>query len=137
MPPAPASYPHSYRRKVHFADTDAAGVAHFSRVLCYVEEAEHDLLSSLGIPLLEDGGWPRAQVRCDYQAPLHVNEVAEVSLTLGEIGTSSLKWNFKIACGNKIIASGSYTTVRVDVSGKPAPISKAWHTLLSAGLPAE
>lgn len=36
-------------RQVAFHDTDASGVAHFSRLLCLVEEVEHEYLRS--------GGW--------------------------------------------------------------------------------
>jgi acyl-CoA thioesterase FadM len=63
-----------YQRRVAFADTDAAGVVHFSRLLCYVEEAEHALLAELKIPLMGDdkdgGGWPRVHIDCNYFAPL-------------------------------------------------------------------
>ena len=35
-------------RQVAFHDTDASGVAHFSRLLCLVEEVEHEYLRSRG-----------------------------------------------------------------------------------------
>ena len=44
-------------RQVAFHDTDASGVAHFSRLLCLVEEVEHEYLRSRGVffPQTADG----------------------------------------------------------------------------------
>jgi len=67
-----------YQRRVTFADTDAAGYAHFSKILCYVEEAEHTLLGDLNIPLMNDGGWPRVHVECNYFLPLSAGDDVEV-----------------------------------------------------------
>ena len=39
-------------RQVAFHDTDASGVAHFSRLLCLVEEVEHEYLRSRGVEVL-------------------------------------------------------------------------------------
>lgn len=45
-------------RQVAFHDTDASGVAHFSRLLCLVEEVEHEYLSSRG----GGGSFPRLRL---------------------------------------------------------------------------
>jgi len=37
-----------WRRRVEFAETDMAGIAHFSSFVIYMEQAEHALLRSLG-----------------------------------------------------------------------------------------
>jgi acyl-CoA thioesterase FadM len=37
-----------WRRRVEFAETDMAGIAHFSSFIIYMEQAEHALLRSLG-----------------------------------------------------------------------------------------
>lgn len=56
-------------RQVAFHDTDASGVAHFSRLLCLVEEVEHEYLRSRGVEVLSpDCGWPRVHVEADYSA---------------------------------------------------------------------
>ena len=39
-------------RQVAFHDTDASGVAHFTRLLCLVEEVEHEYLRSRGLEVL-------------------------------------------------------------------------------------
>ena len=37
------------RRRVEFRDTDMAGIVHFSVFFAYMEQAEHELLRSLGL----------------------------------------------------------------------------------------
>ncbi len=141
---------HIYRRRVHFADTDAAGVVHFARLLCYAEEAEHDLLAKLNIPILNNGGWPRVNVSCDYFAPIRFSRSrasdapsdaaglagpseVEVSIRAVEIGKSSVLWAFKISCcdgagpeKHKLCAEGQVKTVRVNAEGKPETIAQQW-----------
>lgn len=121
---------HTYRRRVHFADTDAAGVAHFSRLLCYAEEAEHEMLEKLGIPLLEGGGWPRVRVVCDYKAPLRAGDTAEVALSLADVGNSAVVWKFAISCKGRMVAEGEMTAVRVDGEGKAVGLPDAWRNAL-------
>src|SRR3990172_6068366 len=40
-----------YRRRVQFADTDVAGVVHFSWIARYMEEAEHALWREAGLSI--------------------------------------------------------------------------------------
>ncbi len=125
---------HIYQRRVQFADTDAAGVVHFSRLLCYVEEAEHDLLRRVGIPLLGDGGWPRVHVDCDYLAPVRPGESVEVAIAPEEIGRSSVGWVFSVRVSGTEVAKGRVKTVCVDAQGCPAEIRPEWRGgLESAG----
>ena len=122
---------HIYQRRVSFSDTDAAGVVHFSRLLCYAEEAEHDLLIQLEIPLMEQGGWPRVSVSCDYLAPLRVGDVVDVFISPVKLGNSSILWGFFMSCLGKQIAKGEMKTVRVNADGKPDPLKDEWKTSLA------
>jgi len=122
---------HSYKRRVSFADTDAAGVVHFSRLLCYAEEAEHDLLDKLAIPLLSGGGWPRVHIDCDYLAPVRVGNTVEVTISPVKVGRSSVQWEFSMTSTGIEVAKGSMKTVRVDESGKPAELDGNWRSLLT------
>ena len=52
----------TYRRRVQFAETDLAGIAHFSSFFRFMEEAEHALWRAAGLSIgaaEETGGWPR------------------------------------------------------------------------------
>lgn len=123
-----------YHRRVTFADTDAAGRVHFSRLLCYIEEAEHTLLSELNIPLMgsgtEGGGWPRVHVDCDYFAPLEPSDAVEVVLIPEEVGCSSVNWSFNILRDGQDVAKGSMKTVRVDGEGRPKELQDDWRDRL-------
>ncbi len=121
---------HVYHRRVHFADTDAAGVVHFSRLLCYAEEAEHELLEGLGIPLLADGGWPRVHVDCSYNSPARMGDRVEVSLAVEKLGKTSVTWVFSMTVDSRNIATGSMRTVRVDGGGSPVELNDSWRNLL-------
>ena len=120
-----------YQRHVAFADTDAAGVVHFSRLLCYVEEAEHALLAELGIPVMGEGGWPRVLVECTYFAPLGPEDDVEVILIPDKIGRSSVCWNFAVLRDGQDMAKGLVKTVRVGADGKSAELSDDWRDLLA------
>jgi YbgC/YbaW family acyl-CoA thioester hydrolase len=121
---------HVYNRHVHFADTDAAGVVHFSRLLCYAEEAEHELLDKLEIPLFGDGGWPRVHVECNYHAPIRMGDSVHVVLQIKKLGRSSIFWQFSIQLGELQIATGEMKTVRVDDAGKPVELLEEWRNRL-------
>ena len=44
-----------YRRRVQFAETDLAGIVHFSNIFRYMEEAEHALWRAAGLTIAERG----------------------------------------------------------------------------------
>src|SRR4051794_1938674 len=51
-----------YSRRVAFAETDLAGIVHFSTFFRYMEEAEHALWRAAGLPVFQtmnNAGWPR------------------------------------------------------------------------------
>ena len=113
----------AYTRRVHFADTDAAGVVHFSKILCYVEEAEHTYLLSLGLDVAsEREGWPIVKVDVDYRRPLRFDEEVDISIAPFSCGRSSVSWSFAVFCDGAMAAEGIITTVRVDGYGKAQEI---------------
>lgn len=117
---------HRYPCEVAFADTDASGWAHFSKILTYVERAEHDFLEDLGIVVLNpvQVGWPRARVSCDYRSPLKFRDKIEVILNLSNVGTTSLNWRFRISkADGTLAAEGEMVSVKVDATGVPTTIT--------------
>jgi len=122
---------HVYQRRVAFADTDAAGVVHFSRILCYVEEAEHSLLSELGIPLMDGGGWPRVHVECEFLAPIKPGYELEVVISPAQLGNSSVTWQFSVIHSAQTMAQGKVKSLRVDHSGKPVELHPSWREALT------
>ena len=79
------SEPYCTTRRVEFRDTDAAGIAHFSAFLFYMESVEHELLRHLGLSVvwadeLGPVSWPRVAVSCDYSGAARFEEVLDVTL---------------------------------------------------------
>ena len=88
-----------YRRRVEFADTDAAGILHFSNYFRFMESAEHAFLRSLGVSAHGevDGvaiGWPRVHATCDYRRPLRFEDEVDVHLVVREKREKSLSYEF-------------------------------------------
>lgn len=78
--------------RVHFSDTDMAGIVHFSNFFRYMERVEHAFFRSLGFSIVdpqEQGdervGWPRVHASCDYFAPLRFEEEFEAELLVEEV----------------------------------------------------
>jgi YbgC/YbaW family acyl-CoA thioester hydrolase len=102
-------------RKVAFADTDASGRVHFTSILRYVEEAEHEFFAQSGQIIISDHfGWPRVHVDCDYRAPLAFADVIEILLVIQVVGKTSVKYTFSVKKAEQLIAEGSMVIVRVE-----------------------
>lgn len=105
---------HSYSRRVEFAETDAAGVVHFTKLLGYVEEAEHDWMRGLGVVRLGGGvGWPRVGLEVRYLAPARFEDLLVVELTNVQRQTRGLSYQFVIRREETLICRGQVRIVRV------------------------
>ena len=72
-------------RRVEFSDTDAAGIAHFTAFFRYMEQAEHELLRSVGLSVKMSGpdgefGWPRVGARCDFTSTAKFEDLVEIEV---------------------------------------------------------
>jgi YbgC/YbaW family acyl-CoA thioester hydrolase len=112
---APAR-PFRYTRRVEFAETDMAGVVHFSCYLRYMEEAEHAMWRDAGlsiVPADADVGFPRVAAAVEYHAPLRFEEAFEVHVRIETLSKRSLTYGFVIWRGETRIATGTITAVCV------------------------
>jgi acyl-CoA thioester hydrolase len=119
---SPANYIH--RRRVEFADTDAAGVAHFSRLLAMVEEAEHGFFRERGIPILtSDSAWPVVRVEVDFAAACRFGDGIEMRLLDFQPGKTSLVYCFEALVEGRRVFSGKMTKCHISPKDqKSAPI---------------
>jgi acyl-CoA thioester hydrolase len=105
------------KRRVQFADTDMAGVVHFSNFFKYMEMAEHEFLRSLGFSVhgTIDGqtvSWPRIRAECTYRAPAKFEEELEIHLVVRQKGAKSITYDFEFFNDHqKLLARGSITAV--------------------------
>ena len=104
------------RRKIEFADTDMAGIVHFSRFFVFMESAEHEFLRSLGTSVATEWngdkiGWPRLAASCEYLHPLRFEDEVDILMWVSKKGTKSLTYQFCFTHQGKDIARGQFTTV--------------------------
>lgn len=116
--------PFATTRRVEFRDTDAAGIVHFSVFFTYMEQAEHELLRSLGDSVMytDDSlggdviGWPRVSADCDYQSPVRFEEVLDIKVFIERMGTKSVRYRHEFRLQDRSVAVGHVTAVccRID-----------------------
>lgn len=117
---------HVGTRRVEFADTDAAGVAHFSRLLAIVEETLHAWLRSLGVPVLDAShAWPVVSLSADFRAPAAFGETLAVSIRPLKRGATSLTCSFTADGATGPAFAGTVTLCHIDpASGRPSPLPR-------------
>lgn len=93
---------HEFRvtRRVEFAETDMAGIMHFSNFFRYMDATEHAFLRSLGFSVVTTQvdppvGWPRVHAECDYRYPLLFEDLVEIQLLVTEKRSKSLSYEFR------------------------------------------
>ena len=104
------------KRRVEFRDTDAAGIVHFSAFFVYMEQAEHEMLRSLGLSVAahdDEGeiGWPRIAASCEFLNPARFEEVLDVEVLVERLGRKSVTYTFSFTRDGTPIARGSTTAV--------------------------
>ena len=108
-----------YARRVQFAETDLAGIVHFSMMFRYMEEAEHALWRAAGLtvaPAGSDIGWPRVSAACEFRNRLHFEDEFEVWVRIASIKTRTIDYEFTIVRGETVIAVGTMTSICVKKS---------------------
>jgi YbgC/YbaW family acyl-CoA thioester hydrolase len=104
--------PFRYARRVQFAETDQAGIVHFSWYFRYMEEAEHALWRAAGLSIADPDRavvFPRVAASCEYLAPLRFEEEFEVEVRIDAIGRRSIRYGCTLLRGETRIATGSMT----------------------------
>jgi YbgC/YbaW family acyl-CoA thioester hydrolase len=129
----PYDFKHTHR--VEFAETDMAGIVHFSNFFRMMESAEHAFFRSLGFTIHaheddETIGWPRVSAACDYRAPLRFEEEVEIHLIVAQVRSRSIRYQFifrKVGDGVEV-AQGS-------VAAACATVDKTTGKLVAVQIP--
>lgn len=113
------------KRRVEFAETDMAGIMHFSNFFRYMETAEHEFFRSLGLSVhnCSDGrciSWPRVDAQCSYEAPLAFDDEVEVHVLVRAKKRVSITYEFRFFKPGRVrpVARGSITAVCALVDGQ-------------------
>ena len=100
----------TYRRRVQFAETDLAGIVHFSVLFLYMEEAEHALWRAAGLSIADpasDLAWPRLSASMEFRNPLRFEDEFDVQLRISAVKTRTIEYSCTIVRGETVIARGS------------------------------
>ena len=103
-------------RRVEFADTDMAGIVHFSNFFRWMESAEVEYLRALGlsVKLPWEGqllGFPRVAASCDYVKPARFGDVMDIAVTVEKVGRKSVTYGFVFTLEGAVIARGRVSSV--------------------------
>jgi acyl-CoA thioester hydrolase len=110
------SAPFRVSRRVDFADTDMAGIIHFSNYFRYMEFAEVTFLRSRGLSVSmawgqEKLGFPRVAAACDFLAPVRFEDVVDIDVRVERVGRKSVTYTFDFSHQGKPVAKGRVSAV--------------------------
>jgi acyl-CoA thioester hydrolase len=123
-----------FKRRLRWADADAAGRLHFPRIFEIVEEAEGELLRGLGRPLdLRERTYdfPRVHVECQFKRILALDAPFRLLFTVGRLGRTSIRYDYKVFDGSEQLAVEGTMTVVVMRHGSPVEIPPALRAALA------
>jgi YbgC/YbaW family acyl-CoA thioester hydrolase len=106
----------SITRRIQFAETDMAGIVHFSVYFRMMEEVEHAFFRSVGlsVTMQHDGmhiSWPRVATGCEYMGPMRFEDEVELKLRVIRLGEKSLSYEVDFILNGKRVALGKLTSV--------------------------
>jgi acyl-CoA thioester hydrolase len=106
--------------RVRWGDVDAARIIFYGAYIRFFEIAETELFRAVGLPYGEvfdelDVWLPRAHLECDFRQAAQLDDLLEVSVYVGRIGTKSLRLNFEVRRKGveEIVAEAHFVLVAV------------------------
>ena len=125
-----------FRRRLRWADADAAGRLHFPRIFEIVEEAEAELMREAGWPLdarRREHDFPRVNVNCNFRRVLALDAPYRLRLSVGALGRTSIRYDYHVFDADEELAIEGTMTVVVLRDGKPTEIPPALRAALGGG----
>ena len=113
---------YTLHRRVHFYETDAAGIVHFSNFFRYMEEAEHALWREAGLSIANRKapvGFPRVAASFEYHRPRRVEDEFDVCIKVVAKSEKTMRYQCVLTKGDETIATGSLTIVCVSTAEQP------------------
>jgi acyl-CoA thioester hydrolase len=125
--------------RVHWADTDAAGIVWFGNFLRFFEEAEDEMFRALGktrLELIRDFGilMPRLDASCRYRSPARAEEVLSIGIAVIELTERRIRYGFEVRDRDteRLVCEGGYRVACVTAgSFTPCDFPPAMRTLLN------
>jgi len=121
------------KRRLRWADADAAGRLHFPRIFEIVEEAESELLRGLEWPMdvrRRNYDFPRVHIECRFLRMLTLDAPFRLQLTVGKLGRTSIRYDYQVFDANDELAIEGTMTVVMLSQGRPVEIPESLRTAL-------
>ena len=106
--------------RVRWGDVDAARIIFYGAYIRFFEIAETELFRSVGLPYGRmfdelDVWLPRAHLECDFRQAAQLDDLLEVYVYVGRVGTKSLRLNFEVRRNGdpSIVAEAHFVLVAV------------------------
>ena len=121
--------------RVRWGDVDAANIIFYGSYIRFFEIAETELFRAVGMPYGKifdelDIWLPRVHLECDFHRAAQMDDLLEVSVYVGVIGTTSLRLNFEVrrktedgTIEKDLMATAHFVLVSTDRKDlKPLPV---------------
>lgn len=124
------------KRRLRWADADAAGRLHFPRIFEIVEEAEGELMRGLGWPFdlkRRNYDFPRVNVNCNFLRVIALDAPYRMRFAVAKLGRSSIRYDFQVFDADEQLAIEGAMTVVVMEDGKAVEIPAGLRKALERG----
>jgi YbgC/YbaW family acyl-CoA thioester hydrolase len=114
-----------FKRRLRWADADAAGRLHFPRIFEIIEEAESELLRGIEWPMdvrRRNYDFPRVHLECRFQRILALDAAFRLRLNVGKLGRTSIRYDYQVFDAGEELAIEGTMTVVVLQDGVPTEI---------------
>ncbi len=122
-----------FKRRLRWADADAAGRLHFPRIFEIIEEAESELLRGIDWPMdvrRRNYDFPRVNVSCNFLRIIALDAPFRLRFSVGQLGRTSIRYDYQVFdAGEELAIEGTMTVVMLE-AGKPVEIPKALRAAL-------
>ncbi len=115
--------------RVHWVDTDIAGVMHFSNFFRYFEACEEEFYRSISLPftMIRDRFgvmMPRVEAHCEYKSACRFDDVIEVTMKVREVAEKTITYDFAVTlqANGKLAAKGYVKCIAVNSNWKAVPL---------------
>ena len=114
-----------FKRRLRWADADAAGRLHFPRIFEIIEEAEGELMRGIAWPLnlrRKDYDFPRVHLECQFHRMVALDAPFRLHFKVGKLGRTSIRYDYQVFDEGEELAIEGTMTVVVLRDGEPAEI---------------
>ena len=102
-----------YKHKVAYYECDGMKITHHSNYVRFMEEARIDFLDKLGYGYekMESDGVvsPVISVNCNFKRPTKFQDVIEIEISVREITTFKIKFDYVMKVGKDIVCTAEST----------------------------